>query len=78
MPDPKRPYQHHSEAELVKERHRLKEAYDYHASRLKKMKHYDDDRKAVKDRCSEIRSELIVLEHEFAVRRKGRESGAAT
>jgi hypothetical protein len=75
MPDPARPYEFHSELELLEERRLTDEALAYHQGRLAKMPHYDDDRRAVKDRVSELYGVHSAIQAEFDRRRKEREAG---
>jgi 50S ribosomal subunit-associated GTPase HflX len=73
MPDPNRPFQHYSEAELFDRKSQLREAYQYHSGRLKGMSRVDDDRKAINDEISNIGREQNAIQEELAARRKKRE-----
>lgn len=75
MPDPARPYEFHSELELLEKRRLTDEALAYHEGRLAKMPYYDDDRKAVKDEVSKLYGVHSAIQAEFDRRRKEREAG---
>jgi hypothetical protein len=75
MPDPNRPFQHYSEAELMDRKRQLRDDYKYHSGRLKGMSPLDDDRKAINDEISSIGRKQKEIEDELAARRKERQRG---
>jgi hypothetical protein len=77
MPDSNRPYEHYSEAEIMRDMDSLQESYDDVNAEVDRMDHRAnrEDRKEKTDHLSSLSGQINRYERELKLRREERAAG---